>query len=1109
MATLLEWFSEGKSNDTLLDNEAIPTDGNDTVTGTFKAQHTGNSRVRMNDAGGHRTSGAQLEIDQAVGQWCILEWLPASSQSQMSLRFYRKIDNPQGIYEAHMFRMSTGGALHYEYIGGTDLGANAGKHRYASTTDSSWTTNTYDNGDGWHRIEMQIDTVNGTWDIRQWLDPEDTGTPDDELNLSMPSGTNVDYIYFGARSSTLSPDHRFTDILITDTLEWLGPVSTGGDVELDGDITGSTAVAGDINTIATISGDIAGSSALAGNPSIQGTVLFDGDVTGSTAVSGTLNVEHAISGDIVGSTLTEGNFFTSPPSTDLEYAADWENDANARLDDPSARRKLDVYYPTGTKPPNGWPVVFWVHGGFFRQGDKTNVLNTSSNSAAYAMLEELLDRGIAVVTPNYRYVASTPNGESATITQHPDQIDDIQLAISYCHANQVDMDLDMSQFVLSGHSAGGYLAIMAGLLATAGDVSAMDYWQHFPTEQLTTYDMRASTRYTGGSYTPDLHVPLGVAAWEAPIDLHWNTYRESVAGVGWVLDDTLRGYVGDDSYADEGFSRVSASKIDDAAIAYTDGGSNYITSNAPPGWYCACVGNTWTTSFVQTLDDGVSYTGGNGYAMQQEYITNDVPFEDWLADGADHDDINGYRSTEFADWVEHLIELNLSGDIAGSTTVAGTLTVTTTREIDGDIAGSTAVAGDLNVEASVTGDIAGSTVVAGALNNDPAIAGDVNGSTTVAGNLSVEVAIAGDITGSTIVAGDLSNDPVISGDIAGSTTVAGTLSTEATISGDIVGSTVVAGTLNVEAVLSGDITGSTAVAGSLNPDLSLGGDIAGSTAVAGDMNMTATISGDIAGGTATSGNPSTQGIALFQGDITGSTAVAGDLNAVYLLDGAVTGTTTVSGIISTEADITISGDIAGSTTVAGTLSVDPAIGGDIAGSTTVAGTLNVEAVVSGDITGSTTVTGTPTTVSVAQVSGDIVGSTVVAGSLNVEASIGGDVAGDTDVAGVIVLELALGDGDITGTTTVTGDLYVEAAGIAELDGSITGGTTLVGVLNVDPALSGDIVGATVAAGIFTRIAQSPFSLLTAGGLVDLELVGFMEGGEFTPLLWGTDIESLQ
>lgn len=102
------------------------------------------------------------------------------------------------------------------------------------------------------------------------------------------------------------------------------------------------------------------------------------------------------------------------------------------------RCKLDVYYPENKK---NFPTVVFFHGGGLEGGEKY-------------IPKELLEKGIAVVSPNYRL---SPN------VHHPAYIKDAAEAVAWTLRNIDSLGGDPSQIYLSGHSAGGYLTLMLAL----------------------------------------------------------------------------------------------------------------------------------------------------------------------------------------------------------------------------------------------------------------------------------------------------------------------------------------------------------------------------------------------------------------------------------------------------------------------------------------------------------------------------------------------------------------------------------------------------------------------------------------------------------------------
>lgn len=123
---------------------------------------------------------------------------------------------------------------------------------------------------------------------------------------------------------------------------------------------------------------------------------------------------------------------------DVEYAADH-----------IAKHRLDVYRPRDTKEP--WPVVVFVHGGYWRGGDKTywQAITGLYGNAGIALGE----LGVGTVVTNYRL--------------HPDatldeMLDDIVNAMAWTRAHVKEMGGDPSRIFLAGHSAGGHLVSLLG-----------------------------------------------------------------------------------------------------------------------------------------------------------------------------------------------------------------------------------------------------------------------------------------------------------------------------------------------------------------------------------------------------------------------------------------------------------------------------------------------------------------------------------------------------------------------------------------------------------------------------------------------------------------------
>ncbi len=119
----------------------------------------------------------------------------------------------------------------------------------------------------------------------------------------------------------------------------------------------------------------------------------------------------------------------------IPYYNKERNDADAYL---SKMCRLDIYYPSNI---SGFPTLIWFHGGGLSAGDKT-------------IPEELKNNGIAIVSVGYRL---SPQVKT------PAFIEDAAAATAWVMYNIKRIGGDTSKIFISGHSAGGYLAMMIGL----------------------------------------------------------------------------------------------------------------------------------------------------------------------------------------------------------------------------------------------------------------------------------------------------------------------------------------------------------------------------------------------------------------------------------------------------------------------------------------------------------------------------------------------------------------------------------------------------------------------------------------------------------------------
>ena len=103
------------------------------------------------------------------------------------------------------------------------------------------------------------------------------------------------------------------------------------------------------------------------------------------------------------------------------------------------RQVLDIYASEGVE---GLPVVFWIHGGGWQTGDKTDV---------QIKPQVFGERGFVFVSTNYRLL---PEVEMEVL------IPDVAKALGWVHKNIAGYGGDPERIFVMGHSAGAQLAAL-------------------------------------------------------------------------------------------------------------------------------------------------------------------------------------------------------------------------------------------------------------------------------------------------------------------------------------------------------------------------------------------------------------------------------------------------------------------------------------------------------------------------------------------------------------------------------------------------------------------------------------------------------------------------
>ena len=105
--------------------------------------------------------------------------------------------------------------------------------------------------------------------------------------------------------------------------------------------------------------------------------------------------------------------------------------------------KLDVWRAQTTRSV---PTVIYIHGGGWLFGDR---------AGAVVLMMPWLARGWNVVNVEYRMSGTAPA---------PAAVEDARCALRWVYRNAKEYHLDTDRIIVTGHSAGGHLALMTGML---------------------------------------------------------------------------------------------------------------------------------------------------------------------------------------------------------------------------------------------------------------------------------------------------------------------------------------------------------------------------------------------------------------------------------------------------------------------------------------------------------------------------------------------------------------------------------------------------------------------------------------------------------------------
>jgi acetyl esterase/lipase len=121
------------------------------------------------------------------------------------------------------------------------------------------------------------------------------------------------------------------------------------------------------------------------------------------------------------------------------------------------RQVLDFYQARSDKPT---PVVFYIHGGGWRNGDK------KTNPKAF------LDKSISVVAINYRYVQNGVEEKIEPPVKAP--LEDAARALQFVRSKAVEWNLDTKRIGATGGSAGGCSSLWLAFHDDMADPNSKD-----------------------------------------------------------------------------------------------------------------------------------------------------------------------------------------------------------------------------------------------------------------------------------------------------------------------------------------------------------------------------------------------------------------------------------------------------------------------------------------------------------------------------------------------------------------------------------------------------------------------------------------------------------
>ena len=138
---------------------------------------------------------------------------------------------------------------------------------------------------------------------------------------------------------------------------------------------------------------------------------------------------------------------------------------------PHEKQKLDVYSPAGAEDA---PVIFMIHGGAWRGGDKARPEETDLKVAHW------VPKGFVYISTNYRLLPEMdPVGQAR----------DVAAAIAFAQKNAAKWGGNADKFILMGHSAGAHLVSLVAADHKNLSGGKMQPWLGTVSLDISNYDL--------------------------------------------------------------------------------------------------------------------------------------------------------------------------------------------------------------------------------------------------------------------------------------------------------------------------------------------------------------------------------------------------------------------------------------------------------------------------------------------------------------------------------------------------------------------------------------------------------------------------------------------